>query len=470
MHACEQRARGGLRGPYSETFAPQALALNVECWARFDLCQVLPDIPEGLTSLSLCDDPYAADRSSETLELLSAAPFRLARLELIEFLPSTLGPIPGPLCSSLTELVLHNSITVVLKSALQALSRLCRLEVVGVELPAALPPSLAHAELTQKSVHPSWLVDGRWRSTLAVVAQLCVGMPSCTGLQSRVLDAELAGLDINKLLSRLPPNLTRLHLHYIVDALHLARVPQVQELHVRLAAAGSGTAMLPTALTRMQTWGSYNRILSALPALVRLRHLELCSPEYGDRWPATLAPSLTHLHLNAAGLRDGEPLPLILSGCAALEEVHVSVEMIHTVILEVVNRPVVAGLAALTRLRCLDMQDIVAPDLPAALPHLRTLACLQLQHCKLAGDGEEPPVLDVGPLQGMRELQLWGCDGVSRLPLALTRLELLTKLDFFSNAPLGQLQNQLRVWMRTMFGFDVGEEGIQSWSINLCAQ
>lgn len=106
------QAQEAPRKPDFQLIAPQVLSLNVELWAGFDLCQVLSDIPEGLTSLSIHDSPSDSEHGSETLELLAVTPFQLAHLELIDALPTggpTVVTIPARLCDSLTELVLNSS-------------------------------------------------------------------------------------------------------------------------------------------------------------------------------------------------------------------------------------------------------------------------------------------------------------------------------------------------------------------------
>lgn len=270
----------------------------MECWARFDISQVLPDIPESLTSLCIQDRHPTAERNGRALELLAAAPFLLARLQLVDALPSAglaLGPIPSQLGGSLTELLLPSAKPLALGTTLRALNRLRRLEVRAPDLPAALPPALLHANLRQRGCG-----DLDLGGEPGSAAEL-FGLPSCTGLRSLALYS--GGLDSAALLSRLPLMLTMLQLDGDVDPCLLARFQQLQDLDVKLrtpkhAAAGSSTAVLPTTLTRLQLRGACTPVFAAFngksPALLRLQHLDLSLGD-GDPWPAALPPSLTHL-------------------------------------------------------------------------------------------------------------------------------------------------------------------------------
>lgn len=322
-------------------------------------------------------------------------------------------------------------------------------------MPAALPPTLQHVTLWHNSHDLEAEPD-----TGAGVVQL-FGLPDCAGLQSLVLHAQ--GVNSDMLLPRLPPTLTRLHLDNAMDPRHLARFPQLQALLVELAcpgqaAGGSGAAVLPPTLTRLHLWGSCSPVLAAIPAMTQLQHLELCSLEDGDPWPATLPPSLTHVRLEGVTLWGDEPLALDLSGCTALEVLSASVRRISTG--TVAHSPSIAGLVAPTRLRHLELHQIYAPDLGAAVPGLRALTSLCLEDCQLApGIGEDPPEFDVEPLQGLRELQVQR--SLNGLPETLTRLQLLTSLDFWSYSPIELSQPQL-TWLQQMFGFQPTQPALET--------
>lgn len=110
-----------------------------------------------------------------------------------------------------------------------------------------------------------------------------------------------------------------------------------------------------------------------------------------------------------------------------------------------------------------------APDLPAALPQLRALTGLCLEHCELALEGEESPHLNVGPLRGLRALRLCSeSDGV-RLPPAVTGLELLTRLEVLPWVR-GELSQPQTFWLQRMFGFDAAKKDVRSFGLKLCVR